>query len=159
MLKFVGVPQKLEPPAAEVSLRSMIIIPAEELRHKSGPANWFTGDVQLEELNQAGAAARVVRVTFAPGARTAWHTHPHGQLLLISEGVARVQAGGEPRRDVPAGAVVWFPPGERHWHGAAPGARMVHVAIQQADESGGTTTWLEHVSAAEYDGTARPPGA
>lgn len=136
----------------------MTIIPAGAVSSKSGPASWFTGTVRLEEISPAGPATRVVRVTFEPGARTAWHTHPHGQLLMISEGVARVQVAVEPIRDVPAGDVIWFPPGERHWHGAAPGARMVHVAIQQADEKGATTTWLEHVTATEYDATSPSTG-
>ncbi len=142
--------RKLEPATAGANLRAMTIIPAGTVTSKSGPASWFTGSVRLEEMSPAGPATRVVRVTFEPGARTAWHTHPHGQLLIINEGVARVQVGGEPLREVSAGAVVWFPPGERHWHGATPGVRMVHLAVQQADEKGATTTWLEQVSEAEY---------
>lgn len=149
-MKFCRVRGSLCRFTEDLSLLGMIIIPANEMRGKPGPANWFTGEVQLEELSQPGSAARVARVTFAPGARTAWHTHPHGQLLLIIAGVARVQASGETVRDVPAGASVWFPPGERHWHGAAPGEQMIHIAVQQADGNGVTTVWLEPVSAVEY---------
>jgi quercetin dioxygenase-like cupin family protein len=121
---------------------------------KRGPSEYFTGEVWLEEI--AGATpvsrARAVRVTFAPGARTAWHTHPHGQTLRILSGIGRVQIANEPVVDVHAGDIVWFEPGERHWHGAAPASIMVHLAIQQADDTGSTATWLEHVTDEEYQG-------
>lgn len=115
---------------------------------KRGPAEYFTGEVWLDEIAGAGAASRVraVRVTFSPGARTAWHTHPHGQTLQILSGIARVQKAGGPIEEAHPGDVVWFEPSERHWHGAAPGSLMVHLAIQQADEAGQTATWLEHVT-------------
>jgi quercetin dioxygenase-like cupin family protein len=89
---------------------------------------------------------RVVRVTFEPGARTAWHTHPHGQLLQILSGVGRVQKAGGDIVEVLSGDVIWIEPGERHWHGAAPNRTMVHLAVQQADEGGKTATWQEHVA-------------
>ena len=122
---------------------------------KRGPADYFSGEVWLDEIAGASSAtrARVARVTFTPGARTAWHTHPHGQTLRILSGIARVQSAGGPVTEVSPGDSVWFEPGERHWHGAAPTSLMVHLAIQQADESGNTATWLEHVTDAEYRGT------
>jgi quercetin dioxygenase-like cupin family protein len=120
---------------------------------RRGPADWFTGTVWLEEIGGASKdlPVRCVRVTFEPGARTAWHTHPHGQRLLILSGVGRVQRAGEAVVDVNPGDTVWFEPGERHWHGAAPHSLMVHLAIHQADAAGNTVTWLEHVSDADYN--------
>ncbi len=114
-----------------------------------GPPEWFAGDVELAELAapEAPARVRVFRVAFAPGARTAWHMHPLGQVLHVLEGVARVQRDGGPTEEVAAGGTVWFAPGERHWHGATPGAAMVHLAIQEALADGSTTSWLEHVAA------------
>lgn len=116
-----------------------------------GPAAWFTGTVWLHDLSgAANARVRVTRVTFEPGARTAWHTHPHGQMLHIVAGVGRVQKAGEDVCDVFPGDTIWFEPGERHWHGAAPKSVMTHLAVQQADAEGNATTWLEPVSDSEY---------
>jgi len=114
----------------------------------SGPLEWFAGKVELSELAAPAAPARVrvFRVAFAPGARTAWHTHPLGQVLHVLEGSARVQRAGGSVEEVPAGGTVWFDPGERHWHGATPDGPMVHLAIQEADLDGATTTWAEHVA-------------
>ena len=105
---------------------------------KRGPAEYFTGDVWLDEIAGASTATRVraVRVTFAPGARTAWHTHPHGQTLRILSGIGRVQIAGEAVAEVRPGDTVWFDPGERHWHGAAPGHDASILAI-----TWGTTQW------------------
>lgn len=115
---------------------------------KRGPADYFTGTVWLEEITSAPYASdvRVLVVTFEPGARTAWHTHPHGQLLQIISGVGRVQKAGEGIVEVLPGDVIWFEPGERHWHGAAANRMMVHLAVQRADETGKTATWQEQVS-------------
>jgi quercetin dioxygenase-like cupin family protein len=134
----------------------MNLFHADGAQTKRGPAEYFTGTVWLDDVAgpQTGAV-RVLRVTFEPRARTAWHTHPHGQTLHILAGLGRVQAEGHRIVEVRAGDSVWFPPGERHWHGAAPGHLMVHLAIQQADAGGRTTTWLEHVSDAEYDAVLR----
>jgi len=114
-----------------------------------GPADYFSGTVWLDELTPApyDSDVRVVRVTFEPGARTAWHTHPHGQLLQIVSGVGRVQKAGEEIREVLPGDVIWFEAGERHWHGAALNQAMVHVAVQRADQAGKTASWQEHVTA------------
>ena len=112
-----------------------------------GPANYFAGTVLLDEISGGPGTGdvRIARVTFSPGARTAWHTHPRGQLLHIVSGVGRVQKDGEAVVEVLPGDTVWFEPGERHWHGAAPGRVMVHLAVQQADETGNAVTWQEHV--------------
>ena len=120
---------------------------------KRGPADYFTGTVWLDEIAPLATAPRVrlVRVTFEPGARTAWHTHPHGQTLHILHGVCRVQKAGESMIEVCAGDTVWFEPGERHWHGASPHRLMVHLAVQQSDDAGNSVTWLEDVAVADYD--------
>jgi quercetin dioxygenase-like cupin family protein len=117
---------------------------------KRGPADWFTGTVWIDEI--ASGRVRAVRVSFEPGARTAWHTHPLGQTLHILSGVGRVQHAGGKVVEVHPGDTVWFEPGERHWHGAAPNHLMVHLAVQEADAAGNAVTWLEHVSDAEYNG-------
>ena len=119
---------------------------------KRAPAEYFTGTVWLDEIAAApnDSRVRLVRVTFEPGARTAWHTHPHGQMLHILAGVGRVQQAGGDVVDVFPGDTVWFEPGERHWHGAAPNALMTHLAVQQADAAGNTATWLEHVTDGDY---------
>ena len=120
---------------------------------KRGPANYFTGTVWLDDIAApAVSAVRVVRVTFEPRARTAWHTHPHDQTLHILAGICRVQRAGGPVEELLPGDTVWFDPGERHWHGAAPGNLMVHLAVQQCDASGSAATWAEHVTEAEYEG-------
>ena len=119
---------------------------------KRGPAEWFTGTVWVDEIAPADEPARVhvLRVSFEPGARTAWHSHPLGQLLHILSGIGRVQKAGEPFTDVHTGDTIWIPPGERHWHGAAPGHTMVHLAVQRATPEGNEVTWFEQVSQADY---------
>lgn len=132
----------------------MNITRATSLARKRGPADYFTGTVWLEEVTTApnSSDVRVVVATFEPGARTAWHTHPHGQLLQIMSGVGRVQKEGEGVVEVLPGDVIWFDPGERHWHGAAPTEPMAHLAVQRADAAGRTATWLEHVTDTDYAG-------
>jgi quercetin dioxygenase-like cupin family protein len=95
------------------------------------------------------ARLNAVRVSFEPGARTAWHTHPLGQTLLVLSGCGRVQSEGGPVREIRPGDVVWIPPGEKHWHGASPATGMVHLAMQER-QNGGAATWLEHVTDAQY---------
>src|SRR6201994_4725870 len=116
-----------------------------------GPADWFTGTVRIDPLFQAPDPARVVGalVTFEPGARTAWHTHPLGQTLIVTAGLGRVQREGGPIEETRPGDVVWFPPGEKHWHGASPAAAMCHIAIQEKLD-GSPVTWMEHVTDAQY---------
>jgi quercetin dioxygenase-like cupin family protein len=99
-----------------------------------GPADWFTGTVRIDPQFQANASARAegASVTFGPGARTAWHTHPLGQTLIVTAGGGRVQHEAGPIEELHPGDVVWFPPGEKHWHGATPTTAMTHIAIQEA---------------------------
>ncbi len=116
-----------------------------------GPAEYFTGPVRIDPLFQAPEPARVAgaHVTFEPGARTAWHTHPLGQTLIITSGRGWVQREGGTIEDVRPGDVVWFAPNERHWHGATPVTAMTHIAIQERLD-GKAVDWMEHVSEAEY---------
>ena len=116
-----------------------------------GPPEWFTGGVRIDPLCNAFDPARVqsASVTFEPGARTAWHTHPLGQTLVVTAGLSRVQRAGGPVEEIRQGDVVWFAPGEKHWHGAAPATAMTHIAIQEV-ENGKVVDWLEHVPSAEY---------
>lgn len=113
---------------------------------RRGPAEWFTGTVWQDPIQDAPAPARlrVNRVSFEPGARTAWHTHPLGQTLHIISGTGRAQMWGGPVKTLHTGDTVWIPPGEKHWHGAAPGHGMVHLAMQEALD-GVAVVWLEHV--------------
>jgi quercetin dioxygenase-like cupin family protein len=119
---------------------------------RQGPADWFTGTVWIDEVVTSSAPAhfKSARVSFQPGARTAWHTHPRGQALHVLSGVGRVQLKGEPPHQIRSGDSVWIEAGEVHWHGAAAGRTMVHLAIQEADEGGLDVVWLEHVSDEEY---------
>ncbi|HEY5707214.1 MAG TPA: cupin domain-containing protein [Terrimicrobiaceae bacterium] len=116
-----------------------------------GPADWFTGNVRVDPLFQANAPARAlgVSVTFEPGARTAWHTHPLGQTLIVTAGCGRVQHWGGPIEEIRPGDVVWFPPGEKHWHGATATTAMTHIAIQEQLD-GKVVDWMEKVSDEQY---------
>ncbi|PZW26070.1 quercetin dioxygenase-like cupin family protein [Thermosporothrix hazakensis] len=120
-----------------------------------GPAEYFTGVVRLDPLFEAPNPARVsgASVTFEPGARTAWHTHPLGQTLIVTAGSGRVQREGGPIEEIHPGDVIWFPPGEKHWHGAAPTTAMTHIAIQERLD-GKTVEWMEPVSDEQYRGEA-----
>lgn len=124
---------------------------------KPAPEKWFAGTVWQDPVVEAPAPARLraLRVTFAAGARTAWHTHPLGQTLHVLSGVGRVALRGAAPRVIRAGDTVWIPPGVEHWHGAAPETAMVHLAMQEA-EDGVSATWLEHVTDADY--TLTPSG-
>ena len=119
-----------------------------------GPADWFTGKVRLDPLflkTEEPARTTGASVTFEPGARTAWHSHPLGQTLIVTSGCGRVQHEGSPIEEIHPGDVVWFPPDEKHWHGAAPNTPMTHIAIQEA-LNGSSASWMEHVSDDEYAG-------
>src|SRR3954451_6948398 len=111
-----------------------------------GPADWFTGTVRIDPLFAAPSPARVAgaSVAFEPGARTAWHTHPLGQTLIVTFGCGWVQREGGPVEEIRPGDVVWFPPGEKHWHGATRTTEMSHIAIQEA-LNGKTVDWMENV--------------
>ena len=121
-----------------------------------GPADWFTGTVRIDPLFQANAPARVSAgsVTFEPGARTAWHTHPLGQTLIITAGCSWVQREGGPIEEVHPGDVVCFPPGLKHWHGALPTTAMTHIAIQESVD-GKNVEWMEKVTDEQYQ--LKPP--
>ncbi|CAN5792098.1 cupin domain-containing protein [soil metagenome] len=116
-----------------------------------GPSDWFTGTVRIDPLFAAGGAARAAgnAVTFEPGARTAWHTHPLGQTLIVTFGRGLVQRDGGSIEEIRPGDVVWFQPGEKHWHGASATNAMQHIAIQEALD-GKAVDWMEHVSDAQY---------
>ena len=117
-----------------------------------GPADWFTGTVRIDPLLDVPEPARVAgaSVTFEPGARTAWHTHPLGQTLIVTTGVGRVQRWDGPVEEIRPGDVVWFSPGEKHWHGASAQTAMTHIAIQEK-LNGKAVDWMEHVSNDHYE--------
>jgi quercetin dioxygenase-like cupin family protein len=121
-------------------------------RSGRGPAEYFTGAVRVDPLFQAPAPARAAgaSVTFEPGARTAWHPHPRGQTLIVTAGYGRVQRWDGKIEEVRPGDIVWFAPGEKHWHGASPTTAMTHIAIQEGLD-GTLVNWLEHVSDEQYD--------
>ncbi|MGO8699531.1 MAG: cupin domain-containing protein [Limisphaerales bacterium] len=116
-----------------------------------GPSDWFTGAVRIDSPFKGSGAARVsgAIVTFEPGARTAWHTHPLGQALIVTAGCGRVQREGGPIENIHPGDIVWFPQGEKHWHGAAPTTAMTHIAIAELLD-GKAVDWMEKVSDEQY---------
>ncbi|WP_319498824.1 cupin domain-containing protein [uncultured Cohaesibacter sp.] len=119
----------------------------------AGPEDWFTGTVRVDPLFQAEEPGRTggSHVTFEPGARTAWHTHPAGQTIIITFGRGRVQREGGEVEEVTQGDIVWFPADEKHWHGASPDTAMSHIAIQES-VNGSPVTWMEKVSDEDYLG-------
>ena len=119
--------------------------------HGKGPAEYFTGHVRIDPLFEAPEPARVraASVSFEPGARTAWHTHPLGQTLIVTSGVGWAQQWGGPVEEIRAGDVVWFSPGEKHWHGATATTAMTHIALQEALH-GKAADWMEQVSDEQY---------
>lgn len=119
-----------------------------------GPSEWFTGAVRIDPLIETAEPARVAGalVTFEPGARTAWHTHPLGQTLIVTSGCGRTQKWGAPVEEIRPGDVVWIPPGEKHWHGAAPATAMTHIAVQEKLD-GKVVEWMEQVSDEQYAGS------
>lgn len=116
-----------------------------------GPADWFTGTTRIDPLFDPNESARAgaAQVTFEPGARTAWHTHPLGQRLIVTSGLGWVQGEGGPVQEIRPGDVIWFPPGLRHWHGATPTTAMSHIAIQE-QLNGKVVDWMEKVSDEQY---------
>ncbi|SED78387.1 cupin domain-containing protein [Rhodobacter sp. 24-YEA-8] len=129
----------------------MEIFRAGQVPSRKGPADWFSGQVRIDTLFNPAAPDRVqgASVTFEPGARTAWHTHPLGQTLIVTAGLGRVQRDGGPVEEIRPGDVVWFAPDERHWHGAGPTTAMTHIALQEVKD-GKVVDWQEHVSDEEY---------
>ena len=130
----------------------MDIIPIGSQASGKGPADWFTGAVRIVPLFAANDARRcaAATVSFEPGARTARHTHPRGQTLIVVAGLGRVQREGGPIQEIRPGDVVWFEPGEKHWHGAGPSTAMSHIAIQEHLD-GKVVEWMEHVTDAQYE--------
>jgi quercetin dioxygenase-like cupin family protein len=118
----------------------------------AGPAEYFTGAVRIDPLFETPEPARVLgaSVAFEPGSRTAWHTHPLGQTLIVTAGLGRVQRWGGPIEEIRPGDVVWIPPGEKHWHGAAPATAMTHIAIVEK-LAGKSAEWMEQVSSEQYE--------
>ncbi len=131
----------------------MDYLPGDARPLRKGPAEWFTGDVTMELLVDAAEPShlRAALVTFAPGARTHWHTHPLGQAIHVLSGRGRAQRAGGPVLSIGPGDTVWFAPHERHWHGADPDCAMSHLAMQEAQD-GSSVTWAEPVGAQDYDG-------
>src|SRR5262245_18417316 len=117
-----------------------------------GPSDWFTGAVHIDAVASPSGASRLSAsmVHFTPGARTAWHTHPNGQTIFVTEGIGRAQRRGGPLEVIRPGDRVFFEPGEEEWHGAAPDRFMAHVALVQVDDDGNAATWLDHVTEEEY---------
>lgn len=132
---------------------SLSVTPAGTQASIKGQADFFTGAVRVDSLFQAPKPARVGggTVTFEPGARTVWHTHPLGQTLIVTAGVGLIQEWGQPLREIRAGDTVWIAPGVKHWHGAAPTTAMTHIAINEVLE-GKVVDWLEPVSEVQYAG-------
>jgi quercetin dioxygenase-like cupin family protein len=116
-----------------------------------GPSEWFTGTVRIDPLFSPPAPSQVsgALVTFEPGARTAWHTHPAGQTLIVTSGLGWAQREGGQVEEIRPGDVVWFPPDEKHWHGASPTTAMSHIAVQEK-RNGSPVTWMEHVTEEQY---------
>ncbi|RYZ37914.1 MAG: cupin domain-containing protein [Myxococcaceae bacterium] len=139
------------PAASSGNARKLSIARAGSQPSTQGPAENFTGSVRVDPLFQPNAPSRTAGayVTFEPGARSAWHTHPLGQTLIVTAGVGRVQRWGDPVEEIRPGDRVWIPPGQKHWHGASPTTGMTHIAIQEQLD-GKVVEWLEKVSDAQY---------
>jgi quercetin dioxygenase-like cupin family protein len=127
-------------------------ITRDSLDTNPGPSEWFTGDVYIDVIASPSPPSRTAaaKVHFTPGARTAWHTHPFGQTIYVTEGVGRCQCEGGPVQEIRPGDRVFFEPEENHWHGAAPDRFMTHVAMQEVDESGSPVSWSVHVTDEQY---------
>jgi quercetin dioxygenase-like cupin family protein len=123
------------------------------LDSNAGPADWFTGTVFIDPIATPAPPSRLTAssVHFTPGARTAWHTHPYGQTIYVTEGIGRCQHQGGPVEVILPGDRVYFAPGENHWHGAAPSRFMTHFAMQEVDDSGSPVSWGEHVTDEQYN--------
>lgn len=118
-----------------------------------GPSDWFTGTVRIDQMFSPPEPARIsiAHVTFEPGARTAWHTHPLGQTLIVTAGNGRVQREGGPIEEIKPGDIIWFAPHEKHWHGASPTTAMSHIALQEKLD-GTSVEWMDHVTDQDYQG-------
>ncbi len=136
---------------------ALVITRSESQSSRQGEAANFTGSVRVDQAFQAKAPARAsgAIVTFEPGARTAWHTHPLGQTLIVTSGVGRVQRWGDSVEEIRPGDIVWTPPGQKHWHGASPTERMAHIAIGERLD-GKSVDWMEKVTDEQYNASPRP---
>ncbi|HEY3725589.1 MAG TPA: cupin domain-containing protein [Solirubrobacteraceae bacterium] len=141
-----------QPDASQQNKETIMQITRNSLDTNQGPSDWFTGTVHIDTVAVPAATARTgaALVHFNPGARTAWHIHPYGQTIYVTEGVGRCQRERGPVEEIKPGDRVYFEPGENHWHGAAPNRFMTHIAIQEADENGSPVTWGEHVADEQY---------
>ena len=151
VLAVIGLATVAGPRAAVAKGKQMEIKRVGSQLSGKGPADWFTGTVRIDPLFDRTDPARVAgaSVTFEPGARTAWHTHPLGQTLIVTSGCGWAQREGGPREEIRPGDVVWIPPGEKHWHGATATTAMTHIAIQE--KLGGTAVeWMEKVNDEQY---------
>ena len=137
--------------------RAIVVTRSEAQPSRQGPADNFTGSVRVDQQFAASAPGRVfgARVTFEPGARTAWHSHPLGQTLIVTSGVGRVQRWGDPVDEIRPGDLVWIPPGQKHWHGASPATSMTHLAIVERLD-GKSVDWMEKVTDEQYGAPLRP---
>lgn len=146
-----ALPPVAHPKKIRSKEKTMEIKKAGSQASAKGPADWFTGTVRIDPLFTAPDPALVAgaSVTFEPGARTAWHTHPLGQTLIVTAGAGWAQRDGGPVEEIHPGDVIWFAPGEKHWHGAAPTTAMTHIAIQERKD-GKMVDWMEHVSDQQY---------
>ena len=158
---LAGAPlQGQQPGASAVTTASedetIVVTRSEAQSARQGPAENFTGSVRVDQQFQASAPGRVsgARVTFEPGARTAWHSHPLGQTLIVTSGVGRVQRWGNPVDEIRPGDVVWIPPGQKHWHGASPTTSMSHIAIAERLD-GKSVDWMEKVTDEQYGAPLR----
>ena len=129
----------------------MQVVSSKDMETRRGPGDWFTGDVWMQAASVPQPGAGLFRALFEPGARTNWHTHPEGQFLFVVTGSGRAGSEGGPVVELSAGDVVFFAPGERHWHGAGPETFMIHIAITPAIGTEGGTDWLEPVADEEYE--------
>jgi quercetin dioxygenase-like cupin family protein len=147
----LAVASVARPAAALTKEKHMEITRAGSQPSGKGPAEWFTGTVRIDPLFDRAEPARVsgAAVTFEPGARTAWHTHPLGQTLIVTSGCGWAQRAGGPVEEIRPGDVVWFPPGEKHWHGATSKTAMTHIAVQEK-LNGKAVEWMEKVSDEQY---------
>jgi len=149
---FAGVSSQAQTNTAKASTSSTIkITRSDSLQSNQGSAQYFTGSVQVQQLFPASDPSRTSggKVTFEAGARSAWHTHPFGQILIVTEGTGWIQQWGGPIEEIRKGDVVWVPPGVKHWHGATPSTSMTHIAIQE-NLNGKAVEWMEKVTDERY---------
>ena len=151
LMLFALVVSKAQTSVPQTPPSSIRITRSDSLQPKKASADYFTGAVQVQELFPADDPSRTSggKVTFEPGARSAWHTHPLGQILIVTDGTGWVQQWGGPIEEIRKGDVIWIPPGVKHWHGATPTTAMTHIAIQESLD-GKVVDWMEHVSDEQY---------